>query len=108
MVYRVVLLFSSLLFASLVQASPQIQHWQTSNGARVYFVAAPELPMVDISMVFDAGAARDGDLSGTALLTNAMLNEGAGDLDTDQIAAELADVGAQFSASAERDMAMSV
>jgi len=106
MVYRVVLLFSSLLFASLVQASPQIQHWQTSNGARVYFVAAPELPMVDISMVFDAGAARDGDLSGTALLTNAMLNEGAGDLDTDQIAAEFADVGAQFSASAERDMAM--
>ena len=100
-------LWITLLFiSSWVQASPQIQHWQTSNGARVYFVAAPELPMLDVSVVFDAGAARDGDLSGTALLTNAMLNEGAADLDTDQIAAEFANVGAQFSASAERDMAL--
>jgi zinc protease len=106
MVVRISLFIAALLSAPLVIASPQIQHWQTVNGARVYFVPAPELAMVDIKVVFDAGAARDGELSGTALLTNAMLNEGADGLDTDQIASAFADVGAQFGASAERDMAM--
>jgi zinc protease len=106
MVVRISLFIAALLSMQLVVASPHIQHWQTANGARVYFVAAPELPMVDIKVVFDAGSARDGELSGTALLSNAMLNEGAKGLDTDQIASAFADVGAQFSASAERDMAM--
>jgi zinc protease len=106
MVIRISLFIAALLSAQLVAASPQIQHWQTTNGARVYFVAAPELPMVDIKVVFDAGAARDGKLSGTALLTNAMLKEGTEGLDTDQIASSFADVGAQFGASAERDMAV--
>jgi zinc protease len=106
MVVRISLFIAALLSTQLVVASPHIQHWQTANGARVYFVAAPELPMVDIKVVFDAGSARDGELSGTALLSNAMLNEGAKGLDTDQIASAFADVGAQFSASAERDMAM--
>jgi zinc protease len=82
-----------------------IEHWQTSNGARVYFVEAPELPMVDISVLFDAGSVRDGKQAGLALLTSAMLNEGAAGLDIDQIANAFADVGAQFSASAGRDSA---
>ncbi|HEC60199.1 hypothetical protein LCGC14_0519880 [marine sediment metagenome] len=94
----------SLFIAGSLQASPKIEHWQTSNGANVYFVAAPELPMVDLEVVFDAGSARDGDLSGTALLTNAMLNEGAAGLNTNEIAAEFENVGAQFSNSSERDM----
>lgn len=106
MTTKIFVLIASLLFAISVQASPKIEHWQTSNGAQVYFVAAPELPMVDIQVVFDAGSARDGDLSGTSLLTNAMLNEGAAGLTTNQIAAEFENVGAQFSNSSERDMAV--
>jgi len=96
----------TLLFVSSIQASPKIEHWQTENGARVYFVPAPELAMVDITIAFDAGAARDDTKSGLALLTNAMLNEGAAGLDTDQIAIEFEDVGAQFSNSSQRDMAI--
>jgi zinc protease len=106
MITKIFALVISLLIAVSVQAGPKIEHWQTSNGARVYFVAAPELAMVDIEVVFDAGSARDGDLSGTALLTNAMLNEGAAGLNTNQIAAEFENVGAQFSNSSERDMAV--
>ncbi|OUR64221.1 peptidase M16 [Methylophaga sp. 42_25_T18] len=106
MIHKITLFVASLLFTATIFASPQIQHWETSNGARVYFVAAPELPMLDISVVFDGGAARDGALPGTALLTSAILNEGAGDLDTDQIAAKFAGIGAKFGASAERDMAL--
>jgi len=106
MITKIFALIISLLIAVSIQASPKIEHWQTSNGARVFFVAAPELAMVDIEVVFDAGSARDGDLSGTALLTNAMLNEGAAGLNTNQIAAEFENVGAQFSNSSERDMAV--
>ncbi len=106
MISKTFALFTCLFIAISVQASPDIEHWQTSNGARVYFVAAPELAMVDIEVVFDAGSARDGELSGTALLTNAMLNEGAAGLNTNQIAAEFENVGAQFSNSSERDMAV--
>ncbi len=87
-------------------ASPEIQHWKTSNGARVYFVAAPQLPMLDIRVVFDAGSARDGKLPGLALMTNALLDAGAGDLDEETIAERLEGLGAQLSSTALRDMAM--
>lgn len=106
MVTRLFGIVVTLLIAVTVQASPDIEHWQTTNGGRVYFVSAPELAMVDITVVFDAGSARDGALSGTALLTNAMLNEGADGLDADQIAAAFEDVGAQFGNSSQRDMAV--
>ncbi|MCW8841750.1 MAG: insulinase family protein [Gammaproteobacteria bacterium] len=104
-------LFAPLLLALLsiggnaALAVPDIQHWRTDNGARVYFVEAPELPMVDIRVVFDAGAARGGGLPGLAMLTNGMLEEGAGGLDADTIARRFASLGARFSASSHRDMA---
>ena len=41
-----------LLFSINLYATPEIQHWQTSNGAKVLFVEAPDLPMVDIRVVF--------------------------------------------------------
>jgi len=88
------------------QAAPEIEQWQTANGAHVFFVAAPELPMIDIRVVFDAGAARDGDLPGVSLMTNSILSEGAGELDANQIAATFDNVGAQFGTSSERDMAV--
>lgn len=106
MTSRIFTLIISLFIAGSIQASPKIEHWQTSNGGSVYFVAAPELAMVDVEIVFDAGSARDGELSGSALLTNAMLNEGAAGLNTNEIAAEFENVGAQFSNSSERDMSV--
>lgn len=95
-----------LLLAWPAAATPRIDHWQTANGARVYFVHAPELPMVDVRMVFDAGSARDGEQPGVALLTNALMAEGAGAFDADQIAAALEGVGAQLGNSALRDMSV--
>ena len=75
---RDVFLIASVAVAGAVHAAPDIQHWKTINGAEVYFVAAPELPLVDIQVVVDAGAARDGDKPGLALMANGMLAEGAG------------------------------
>lgn len=83
-----------------------IETWDTQNGARVLFVAARELPMVDVRVVFDAGSARDGDSPGLARLTNLMLSHGAGQWDTNTIAERFDETGAQYGASARRDMAV--
>jgi len=98
----------ALLLLSLPQsvfAIPTIQHWETNNGAQVYYVPAPDLPMVDIKIVFDAGSARDGNKSGLATLTNGLLSEGAGGHSADQIAEHFDNLGAEISNSVDRDMA---
>lgn len=94
-----------LVGSGLVHASPEIQHWQTGNGARVYYVPAPELPMVDIRIIFDAAGARD-KIPGQALMTNALLEEGAGTMNADAIADAFAAVGAHFSTSSHQDMSV--
>lgn len=105
------LLLLGLLIPFAAQAGPEIQHWQTGNGADVYFVPAPELPMVDVQMIFDAGSARDQDgQNGLALLTNILLEDGAKTADgetlsTDEIAERFADLGARFGSEIGRDMA---
>ncbi len=114
---RMPILFLALLFLAACAATapsqppaakgngPDIQAWHTTNGARVLYVNAPQLPMFDVEVVFDAGAARDGDRPGLASLVNAMLDQGAGEWDTDTLAERFESVGAEFSLSAGKDMA---
>jgi len=79
--------------------------WQTKNGAKVLYVNAPQIPMVDVRVTFDAGSARDSDKPGLASLTNNLLSEGAGEWNTDQINERFDDVGTQFESSSSRDLA---
>ena len=83
-----------------------IQSWETPHGARVLFVQAPQIPMLDVRVVFNAGAARDGDLPGLASLTSAMLTEGAGVMDVDDIARRFESLGAILDNNSYRDMAI--
>ena len=86
------------------QAAIAIQHWQTPQGARVYFVESHELPMLDIAVDFPAGSARDpAGKSGLAQLTHGLLDQGAGGLSDTDIAHRLADVGAVLSGRLDRD-----
>jgi len=94
-----------LVLAGVADAGPKIESWQTANGARVLFVAAPELPMVDVRVVFDAGSARDGELPGLASLTNELLTEGAGPWTAGEIAERIEAVGAGLGSDSLRDMA---
>jgi zinc protease len=91
------------LFMHPTFAIPEIQHWQTDNGVRVYFIEAYELPIVDIQITFDAGSARDGSQPGIAALTNNMLGEGADGINTDELLARFASLGAEFSRTLDRD-----
>ncbi|HPQ94584.1 MAG: insulinase family protein [Thiothrix sp.] len=94
-----------LLPLDSVQAGPKIENWTTDQGLRVYFVAAPQLPMVDMRLTFAAGGARDGDKPGLAAMTVSMLDQGASGLNADQLAEAFESVGAQFGSGAARDMA---
>ncbi len=83
-----------------------IQNWQTSSGARVYFVENHQLPMLDVSINFAAGSGRDTPaISGLANLTRHMLSLGADGLSEDEIAEKLADVGAELGGHIDRDRA---
>jgi zinc protease len=93
-------------YSQWVWASPAIQYWQTSNGARVYFVETHDLPILDISVEFGAGSSMDThEKSGRASLTQHLLSLGAGGLSEDQITKALADVGAQLGGHFDRDRA---
>lgn len=102
---RILALFSFVLISSSVWSGPVIQHWQTGNGASVLFVPALDLPMVDVRVVFDAGSARDDTKPGISQLTNALLADGAGKWDADQIALRIDSVGARLGSGSRRDMA---
>lgn len=92
--------------AAPVAATPQIQTWQSTGGAQVLFVPVMDLPMVDVRVVFDAGASRDGAHAGLAQLTNDLLNAGAGERDEETLASDLDALGVQLSTNSLRDMAL--
>lgn len=112
------LFFISLLFVgSTVHAALQIQTWTLDNGAKVFFVENRSIPILDISVDFDAGSRRDPvGKAGTAALTNAMLGRGLhqarlpdGALEPAMTEAQLsdafADIAAQRDSSAGADKA---
>jgi len=86
-------------------ASPAIEHWTTDRGVAVYFVAAPEIPMLDVRLVFAAGSARDGAQPGIAALTNDLLTEGTATLSPDEFHGRLDATGAILGSGSLRDMA---
>jgi zinc protease len=102
---RLLFICLAISFAGLLHATPQIETWQTSNGAKVLYVHAPEIPMVDVRVVFDAGSARDGESTGIASFTNSLLTEGAGEWSALQIAERIEGVGSQLESGSLRDMA---
>ena len=95
-----------LMMAAQAQAALPIQHWKTAGGARVYFVEARTLPMLDVSVEFAAGSSRDtANLSGVASMTSGLMNNGAGGLSEDQISTKLANVGAIRGGAFDQDRA---
>ena len=104
--WRLMCMMIALAAAAPAYALLPIQHWQTPNGARVYFVETRDLPMLDVSVEFPAGSAFDTrEKSGTAAMTQRLLKLGAGGLTEDEIARRMADVGAQLSGRFDDDRA---
>ncbi len=65
--------FTMMFVSQNALATIKIEQWQTKGGASVLYVHAPELPMLDIQVSFDAGSARDGNKWGLASMTASLL-----------------------------------
>jgi zinc protease len=77
MMKRILFLFLIAVAATSANAALKIDAWTLDNGARVLFVENHSIPILDLSVEFDAGARRDPQgKSGMAALTNAMLARG--------------------------------
>jgi len=98
---------AALLFAAFpAQAILPIQHWQTAGGARVYFVENRDLPILDVSVEFPAGAGYDtAEKAGVAAMTHRLLRAGTAKLTEDDVSRRMADVGAQFGGRFDTDRA---
>jgi zinc protease len=92
--------------ASTAYAGPDIVQWTAPTGAKVFFVASHELPIIDIQIDFAAGSAADpAGKSGLASFTHSLLDAGAGDLDEQAIAERSADLGLILGGSLDDDRA---
>jgi len=87
-----------------------IQHWREANGAQVWLVESPAIPMVDVQIHFDAGSRRDpADQAGLAQAVAGMVSKGVravGDapaLDENALGEAWADLGASLSSNASED-----
>ncbi|MFO1301471.1 MAG: hypothetical protein U1F17_14070 [Burkholderiaceae bacterium] len=79
-------LAAAAFMSGAARAALPIEHWTTPNGARVYFVRADSIPMLDVSLDFDAGSRLDpAGRAGLSSIANAMLARGAGGLDESAI-----------------------
>jgi zinc protease len=96
----------ALFITHAAQAGVAIEHWTTANGARVHFVAARSLPMLDVQVDFAAGSMFDpADKAGLAALTRGILDLGAAERDETLISEQLADLGALLGGGADTDRA---
>ncbi|HQQ70530.1 MAG TPA: pitrilysin family protein [Alicycliphilus sp.] len=100
-----------IFYASNAWALLPIQHWTEANGARVWLVQSPAIPMVDVQIDFDAGTRRDpapqaGLASAVALMSSkgvTAADAGESALDENDLGEAWADLGASFGAQAGRD-----
>jgi zinc protease len=85
---------------------PPVQTARLPNGLEIAVVEKHEVPVVDVSLLIGAGSLRDpADLPGLATFTAAVLQEGAGNRTSLEIADEVGYLGARLFTSASYDAA---
>jgi predicted Zn-dependent peptidase len=89
----------------LAAAVPAIQNWRTANGVPVYFIPRGNCRWWTRKFCSTPVRSAMANGPGLAKLTNALLEEGAGDWSADAIADRLDRVGARLNASSRRDSA---
>ena len=103
-------IFSSYFLATAAYAMLPIEHWRAPNGAQVWLIHSPGIPMVDVQIALDGGRRRDSaeqaGLSHAVALMSGKGVQASGSeaaLDENALGEAWADLGAQFVAEAGRD-----
>ncbi len=99
---------ASFILGFLFTAQPahamKIQKVVSSKGIEAWLVEDHTRPILSLNFAFEGGAAQDPeDKAGLANFVSGMLDEGAGDLDSEAFQARLEDLAAKLSASASHD-----
>jgi zinc protease len=106
MFFKSVFTLLLLAFSLTVNGAVKINHWQTSSGSEVYFVENHDLPIIDMSVNFPAGSARDSKAtSGVASVTRYMMTLGADGMNEEVITNKFADIGAILGGDLDADRA---
>jgi len=104
--FRLVVVVTVTCWMGVAQAAVTIEYWQTRAGAHVYFVENHDLPIMDLSVHFPAGSARDtAKTSGLAGVTRYMMTLGADGQGEEQLTNAFADIGAVFGGDFDLDRA---
>ncbi len=101
----VLMSLSLSLFSLNVWAAVQIEQWHTKNGSKVIYVHAPQLPMLDVQVSFDAGSARDGQQWGIASMMTTILGLQTKNHSEEALSDQINALGAKVGGSINRDMA---
>ncbi|CAN5852411.1 hypothetical protein BH23GEM6_BH23GEM6_27280 [soil metagenome] len=85
---------------------PEVQRSDLPNGIPLFFAATPGLPVVSVSVLLEAGGIHEPEEeAGLSVLTNSLLESGAGERSGAQIAEKIESLGIQLSVGSSWDFA---
>lgn len=83
---------------------PEVEKLTLDNGLNCLFVKKNRLPVVQLTLVTDAGSRLDpNEKKGLSYLTAALLDEGAGDMDALKLSSEIENLGSVLSIYSDPD-----
>jgi zinc protease len=86
------------------QAAASVEEVVSPGGIHAYLIREPAVPMLAVSFLFDGGAQYESaDRAGLARMTAALLDEGAGEMDSQAFRTALEDNAIRLSFDADRD-----
>ncbi len=85
-------------------AATKVEEVVSPGGIKAYLISAPSIPFLSLSLQFKGGTALDpAGKEGLAYMVSGLLDEGAGDLDSQAFRTELEDRAISLSFDADRD-----
>ncbi len=84
---------------------PKIEHFKLNNGLKVIFVQKNNLPIIQMSLIVNAGSSFDPiNKSGLSYLTSMLIDEGAGKYSALELDNEIESLGSIFGVSTDSDL----
>ncbi len=88
----------------VAEAAAKVERVVSPHGVEAYLLSEPSIPFLSLSLQFRGGAALDpAGKEGLAYMVSGLLDEGAGDLDSQAFRTELEDLAIRLSFDAGRD-----
>jgi zinc protease len=92
------------LAAAPASAATNVERVVSERGIEAWLINEPSIPFMSLSLQFKGGAALDPEgKEGLAYMTSGLIDEGAGDLDSQAFRTELEDLAIRLSFDAGRD-----